>query len=39
MAGQAVQRFVPDPAAARGFEQAFRKYLSLRERIGSFETG
>jgi xylulokinase len=38
MAGQAVQRFVPDPAAARRFEQAFRKYLSLRERIGSFET-
>ncbi len=39
MAGLAQQRFVPDPAASRRFEETFQKYLSLRGRIGGFETG
>jgi xylulokinase len=39
MSGTAARRFTPDPAAARRFEDAYRRYLSLRERVGSFETG
>ena len=31
-------RFVPDAGAAQRFEEKFLKYLSLRERVGVFET-
>jgi xylulokinase len=31
-------RFLPEPEAARRFEEKFVRYLSLRERIGVFET-
>jgi xylulokinase len=32
-------RFVPQPEASRRFEEKFLRYLSLRERIGVFESG
>lgn len=32
-------RFSPQPGTSRGFEEKFQRYLSLRERIGAFESG
>jgi xylulokinase len=36
--GLAQRRFVPEPEAACRFEKRFARYLSLRERIGAFES-
>ncbi len=32
-------RFLPEPEAAHRFEEKFAKWVSLRERVGVFESG
>jgi len=38
LTGLAESSFAPEPGAARRFEERFSSYLSLREKIGAFES-